>query len=53
MKITIHVKGVAPPEIILNVIASVDVDDVWLEVRTATKVYRFLRSEVQWTVEEP
>lgn len=53
MKITVHIKGVSPPEIIMNVIASADVDDSWYEVRTATKVYRFLRSEVQWTVEEP
>lgn len=52
MKITVHIKNVAAPEIILNVIASADVED-WLEVRTATKVYRFLRSEVQWIVEEP
>lgn len=52
MKITVHIKNVAPAEIINNVIAAADVDE-WLEVRTATKVYRFLRSEVQWIVEEP
>lgn len=53
MKFSVNIKGVAPAIQIQNMKTVQEIGD-WLEVRdTGNKVWRFMKAEIQWTVEEP